>query len=126
MKKTVPLLLIFQLSLAGFFLSLASTSPTMGEDNDLSSHYEELDKLARKSLHDYFVSCKSFWVKRGGGIVCTLDIALSKEFGFEYPEGVSIKGKGTDDNFEALAYHRRSIRVFRINSEGGIVEVLSL
>ncbi len=98
----------------------------MVADNDLSSHYDELDKWAKKSLHDYFIACKAFWVKKGGGIVCNLDIVSSKEYGFYSPEGVSITGEGTDDTFEALAHHKRSVRAFRINSEGSIVEVLSL
>lgn len=125
-KKIIPSCLILAMLLAGFFFHPVSAAGWRVADNDLSSHYEELDKWAKKSLHDYFIACKAFWVEKGGGIICSLDTVSGKEYGFSSPEGISIKGEGTDDTFEALAYHKRSIRVFRINSEGSIVEVLSL
>lgn len=98
----------------------------MKELEDLSAHYKELDNTAKETLHLYFLACKKFWVDNGGGKVCTLNIAAQEKYGLEIPTGVSITGDGADDKFEALAYHKRSIRVFRINSEGSIVENLSL
>ncbi len=98
----------------------------MKDKENLSAHYKDLDQTAKDALHYYFLACKKFWVNNGGGDVCTLEIAGQEKYGFEIPTGVSITGEGADDKFEALAYHKRSIHVFRINSEGNIVENLSL
>ena len=116
--------------LTAFLLACLIVAPVAGADEDenksLSSHYEELDQTAKEALHNYFLACKAFWIDNGGGKVCTLTIAGQEKYGLEIPTGVSITGDGADDKFKALAYHRRSVHVFRINSEGSIVENLSL
>ena len=125
MKKLLPSFFFSAFLLAGFILAPDAKSDS-NEEKKLSAHYEELDQIAKETLHKYFIACKKFWVDNGGGKTCTLTTAAKKPYGFEIPSGISIRGEGADDNFQALAYHKRSIHVFRINSEGSIVENLSL
>lgn len=105
---------------------LSDATTDAKEEKNLSAHYDELDQIAKETLHNYFITCKKFWAANGGGKTCTLTNAAQKPYDFEIPSGISIRGEGEDDNFQALAYHKRSIHVFRINSEGSIVENLSL
>ena len=125
MKTILPFFLIIIFLLAGFIIT-PEVAADSKKDKNLSAHYEELDQIAKETLRKFFLACKSFWFENGGGKTCTLMIASQKKYNFEIPNGISIRGEGADDNFHALAYHKRSIRVFRINSEGSIVENLSL
>ncbi|MGV7220468.1 MAG: hypothetical protein ACQ9MH_02935 [Nitrospinales bacterium] len=125
MKIFLTLVFISIFLLTGF--AVTSNAQADSEKNkNLSAHYEELDQIAKETLHNFFLACKSFWFENGGGKTCTLNTASQKKYNFEIPDGISIRGEGADDNFHALAYHKRSIHVFRINSEGSIVENLSL
>jgi len=125
MKKLLTLIIISIFFIACFIFTLEAEAESK-VDKNLSAHYEELDQIAKETLHKFFIACKSYWIDNGGGKTCTLVKASQKEYGFEIPNGISIRGEGDDDNFNALAYHKRSIHVFRINSEGSIVENLSL
>lgn len=125
MKIFLPFVFISIFLLASFTITPDAEADSNKEKN-LSTHYEELDQIAKETLRKFFLACKSFWVEYGGGKICTLNTASQKEYNFEIPNGISIRGEGADDNFHALAYHKRSIHVFRINSEGSIVENLSL
>lgn len=125
MKNLLPSFFFSAILLAGIILAPDSKTDA-NEEKDLSVHYEELDQIAKETLHNYFITCKKFWTANGGGKTCTLANAAQKPYGFEIPSGISIRGEGADDNFHALAYHKRSIHLFRINSEGSIVENLSL
>jgi hypothetical protein len=125
MKTILPQVFISIFLLTGFTFTPDAEANSIKEKN-LSAHYEELDQIAKETLHNFFIACKSFWVENGGGKTCTLSKASQKKYNFEIPDGISIRGEGADDNFKALAYHKRSIHVFRINSEGSIVENLSL
>jgi hypothetical protein len=125
MKTIISFFFITIFLLTGFTL-VQQVEADSKKDKNLSAHYEELDQIAKETLHNYFISCKKFWTANGGGKKCTLTNAAQKPYGFEIPTGISIRGEGADDDFQALAYHKRSIHVFRINSEGSIVENLSL
>ena len=125
MKIPLRLFLISAFLLAGF-IDAPGAEADADEKENFSAHYKELDQKAKDALHNYLLACKKFWVASGGGKVCTLDIARQEKYGLEIPEGVSISGEGADDKFKALAYHRQSVSVFRINFEGSIVENLSL
>ena len=125
MKIFLRLIFVSGFLLTGFIVSPGAWADEDKKKNRLA-HYKELDQTAQEALHNYFLACKKFWTDNGGGKTCTLAIAAQEKYGLEIPMGVSITGEGADDKFKALAYHKKSIHVFRINSEGSIVENLSL
>lgn len=78
------------------------------------------DSDARANVHNIFLACNAYWADNDPENNCTPAIASGPEYGYIQSPDVNVIANGTKTDFSATAQHIKSMKTFRIDSNGTI------
>jgi hypothetical protein len=83
------------------------------------------EAATKSQLHNLWLACNVYWEDKGQESICSEDIIKDLDYGFVQLPEVEIYGSGNKEKFSITASHKKVEKVFKLKSDGEIVELPS-